>query len=207
MVKAIIFDLWNTLAYSDTKRDIIDQLFDKMGVIKTPKNYKKMEESFMLKEYSVEEAMENLCRVFGKDENIAGELVEVWKNVRINLFPDVMPALKKLRKKYKLGLISNTQSFSLGFFYENKFFDLFDCVCLSFDVGLLKPDKRIFQLALKNLKTKPKETIMIGDNLDDDVLAAEKLGIKGILISRPTKKTKKTWKRIITDLEELERFL
>lgn len=58
-----------------------------------------------------------------------------------------------------------------------------DAVILSFEVGFVKPDPRIFQLAADSLGTDPMECLMIGDSPDDDTGGAA-LGIQ-TLISRP----------------------
>ncbi len=52
----------------------------------------------------------------------------------------------------------------------------------SFNVGWLKPDPRIFHLALTRLGVEPAETIMVGDNPLDDVEGARSAGIGAILI-------------------------
>lgn len=50
------------------------------------------------------------------------------------------------------------------------------------EIGVEKPDSRIFQAALKKIDLSPEEVIMIGDHYEKDVLGAEAVGIKGYLI-------------------------
>ena len=216
MIKAVVFDLWSTLTYNNSEKNIIQLIFEKIGIKEYDwETHNKMVKSFMLKRYkSAEDGMKDFCRAFGKDEKLAKELAKLWgiENIKIKFFDDVLPALMELRKKYKLGLISNTQSFEMGFFYKNKFFDKFDFVCLSFEVGMIKPNNpEMFKLMLERLGVKPEEAVMVGDNLRDDVLAAESIGMKGILIKRQGKvlgwKEKANWKRTITSLDELKKFL
>ena len=216
MVKAVIFDLWSTLAFNDAPSSTITQIFESIGIDGTnPKNQRLMVESFMKKKYdTIEDGMRDFCRAFGKDEKLAKDLAKLWndKVLTIRLFDDVLPTLRELKKRYKLGLITNTQSFRLGYFYEKKFFEIFDYACFSYEAGMLKPDPRIFRLTLKKLGVKPEDAVMIGDNLQSDVMGAEAVGIKGILIKRFQRKRfrwkeKGTWKRTITNLSELKKFL
>jgi putative hydrolase of the HAD superfamily len=216
MVKAVIFDLWSTLAYNDVDTSVISTI-TKMAEIKDDgaESHRRIEESFMLRRYkSVKDGMEDFCRHFGKSERLAPELATVWSEEKLNIkiFDDVLPALKSLGKKYKLGLISNTQSFALEFFRDRKFFGNFDYVCLSCDVGLLKPDPEIFRLALRKLGVRPDEAVMVGDSLRSDVLGAEAVGIRGVLIKRPLRKKPGfheagTHRNTITDLSQLAKFL
>jgi putative hydrolase of the HAD superfamily len=57
----------------------------------------------------------------------------------------------------------------------------FETVTTSEDVGVKKPNKRIFEVALKNAAAKADESIMIGDNLEADILGAQNFGMQAIL--------------------------
>ena len=214
MIKAVIFDLWSTLAYNDMEEGIIKQIFENIGIDGYKKeNQRKMEESFMTKKYnSAEEAMMDFCSAFGKGNKCVEGLANIWNNINVKLFDDVLPALKQLRTNYKVGLITNTQSFALEYFHRNNFFDNFDYACFSFEAGLLKPDSKIFLLALEKLGIEANEAVMVGDNIESDVLGAEAVGMKGVLIKRSNReklswKEKGTWHRTITGLDELKKFL
>ena len=213
MIKAVIFDLWSTLAYNDTEKNIIKQIFDGIGIDGYKKeNQRIMEESFMKKRYnSPEDAMQEFCNAFGKGNKCVLDLTGIWNNIKVKLFDDALPTLKELKGDYRVGLITNTQSFALDFFYETGFFDIFDYACLSFDVGLLKPDPEIFRLTLDKLGVEPEEAMIVGDNLESDIKGAEAVGIKGVLIKRPYNKLswkeKGEWKRTITGLAGLRKFL
>lgn len=57
-----------------------------------------------------------------------------------------------------------------------------------------KPNTNLFKIALTKLKTKPKETAMIGDRIESDILGAKNIGMKGILVKKEysVDKTSKT---------------
>jgi putative hydrolase of the HAD superfamily len=62
--------------------------------------------------------------------------------------------------------------------------NLFDVVVAYEDTGRKKPDKAPFEAALKKLKVKPEEAVMVGDWYERDVEGAKKLGMKAVLIGK-----------------------
>ena len=60
---------------------------------------------------------------------------------------------------------------------------LFDSVVISAEVGIKKPDPRIFDSALEQTEMKPEEVVYVGDT-EDDTKAARDAGIVPILIQR-----------------------
>jgi len=217
--KAVIFDLWNTLAYTKgAKTNPIVKLEEMLGL--NMGLYREVEQGLMKKEFKTKrEAMKSLCRHIGvkPKDVLVDSLVYVWDNTQMNvtLFPDVVQMLQKLGNKFRIGLISNTDCFTVSKFNELGFNNYFNSVAFSCKLGLLKPDPRIFRLVLHDLGVKPEEAVMVGDNYKDDVLAAEKLGIKGVLMKRDYDKYRAKplfieshdHSRTIRNLEELERFL
>ena len=209
-IKAIVFDLWNTLAYNVGSNPVVD-IMNEFNIT----DIKAFEESFMKENnLSVEEAMFRLCKMANIEPNQATikRMLELWQNpdVKIKLFDDVLPVIKELKKKYKLGLISNTDHFYLDNF--KGFFDLFDVINLSCDVGILKPDPEIFELMLDKLKVKPEQALMVGDNLSDDIGGSTKVGMRAILLKREGD-CLKSWRedgeysQSIKDLNELLDYL
>jgi len=58
----------------------------------------------------------------------------------------------------------------------------FDVVVVSYEVGLAKPDRRIFELCLSRLGARPGETLFVDDR-EDNVAAAERLGLRALLFT------------------------
>ncbi len=95
---------------------------------------------------------------------------------------DVLLIAAKLREKgFKIGVITNTavdwvdikmRKFGLK--------DIFNGVYCSCTVGVAKPDPRIYLTAIQNMKTTVRETIFVDDR-EENLVACEKLGIKGLL--------------------------
>ena len=58
----------------------------------------------------------------------------------------------------------------------------FTIVLLSAEIGLLKPDDRFFRMIIQKSNCQPDEMVMIGDHIDNDILPANKIGMKTIWI-------------------------
>ncbi len=88
--------------------------------------------------------------------------------------------VKMLKKKgYRLLLLSNTFEPHHHYIAENyPFLPLFDHLILSYEVGFAKPEKKIYEHALKEAKCLPSECFFIDDQMEN-IRAAEILGIKG----------------------------
>ena len=85
--------------------------------------------------------------------------------------------LKKLKKDYTIALLSNTNTLHWNkVLNEVEIADLFDYQFLSFETGMLKPDKEAFEFVLKELKCEPADMIFLDDNIIN-VRSARSLGI------------------------------
>ena len=104
------------------------------------------------------------------------------------LFPYTFEILKYLQKKYKLHIITNgfeeVQHIKLNASGLTPFFQK---IITSEKVSVKKPDPKIFDYALNLVGAKPKNTIMIGDDLPVDIIGAKKIGIHQIYFN-PNKK-------------------
>jgi HAD superfamily hydrolase (TIGR01549 family) len=110
---------------------------------------------------------------------------------RMYLEPGVLEILKTLQERYCLALISNYDhppyiEMALDRLRLRPFFSQ---VIISSQVGLSKPDPRIFELALKKSKLKADEVIFVGDSLKDDIAGARAAGIRPVFLMREPEKT------------------
>jgi HAD superfamily hydrolase (TIGR01509 family) len=122
--------------------------------------------------------------------------------------PQVLQWLQKKRKK--IGLVCNTgitPGFELREFLSKiGASQYFDVMIFSDEVGIRKPDPRIFYLAARKLEAKPHETVHIGDNLKSDVWGAKSAGFKAIYLSADEGRDK-TAEKDPKSLAELSRRL
>ena len=96
----------------------------------------------------------------------------------------ILDFLRSLRGKYKTGLISNAWGDLREYILREKIEDAFDHIIISAEVGVVKPEAKIFQIALEQAGVKPKEMVFV-DDFAVNIEGCEKLGIKGILFKDP----------------------
>jgi putative hydrolase of the HAD superfamily len=94
--------------------------------------------------------------------------------------------LRSLRPERKVGLISNAWSGLRAFITSQKFEEVFDEMIISAEVGVGKPDPRIYRLALKKLGAQPDESVFLDDVLVN-VEAARSVGMSAIHFTQPEK--------------------
>jgi putative hydrolase of the HAD superfamily len=109
----------------------------------------------------------------------------LWE-VTLKKLPDLDEVLTELKKKgYKLGIITNTVTSTeehvrqaLRKIDVEKYFDV---IATSVDIGHEKPDERIFMTAMRKLKVKPAEAVMVGNRISADIAGGNRMGMKTIL--------------------------
>jgi len=99
--------------------------------------------------------------------------------------PGALALLQALRPQYRIGIITNNrtaeQADKLRFLEMTA---LVDVLITSEDVGVAKPDPRIFHAALRQLEARPEETVLVGDNWIADILGARAVGIRPLWLNR-----------------------
>jgi putative hydrolase of the HAD superfamily len=123
---------------------------------------------------------------------------------RTNLFEGSEKVLTYLQKKYTLHIISNGfKESTLTKMDKSGLNPYFANVIISEDVGVNKPDKAIFEYALRLASAQKEESIMIGDSLEADIRGAQDYGMKAIYFNPMNKEKPEDVLWQITRLEEL----
>ncbi len=130
-----------------------------------------------------------LCRKLSIDadaEMIARRVYDEFGDPgRWAVYDDVIPALEGLADRgMRIGLISNWDRRLQKIIRGLGLCDLIDTVVSSADVGLHKPDPRIFELACERLGVQPHEAAHVGDHMYADVIGAQAVGMTPVLIDR-----------------------
>lgn len=212
MIKAVVFDLWNTLAYNDGINPILE-LMKRFNI----SDLKLIENAIEKQDFmTIKELLTGFCVFFSIPAEPA-LLEELEQRFRLGIysakiFDDVVPTLKELRPKYKLGIISNTDTFSAQALARAGLFKYLDAQCLSCDIGIIKPDMEMFTIMAEKLDLNPDEILMIGDNISDDLIPASSAGFQTLLIKREGSFIKShneagEYKDTITSLKDLKKFL
>lgn len=198
--KAVYFDRDNTITYKNekvfseyyslveslsNKKFIMDnkrmfEVFDKIKKRGFNTNTYENEVEFY-KEY-YREVLNEECGYI--DEKVANDIFNLmWLNDK-SLYDDVIDTFKEIKRKgLKIGIISDT-----GLSLENTLLALdlgkyIDCYTCSKEVGVMKPDPKIYKVALDKLGLNANECIYI-DDYDKEVEGAINLGFKGFRINR-----------------------
>ena len=113
--------------------------------------------------------------------------------------------LKRLRKKYPLFLISNTDPFSIDNVLDKfQLRGLFDKIFFSYKLGFIKTDAQFLDLVLEELGLPAEECLLIGDSIQSDIIPAKEKGLKAVLIDR---KNSRNFHPKIKRLDDLEKIL
>ncbi len=190
MIKAVIFDLDNTLVdFMKMKRRAIEEAIPAMvdaGLKITPDVANKMIDE-IYKEQGIEYQQvfdEFLNRVLNKvDYKILSAGIVAYRRAReaaLIPYPHVYSTLNKLLKMgIKMGIVSDapTKEAWLRLAYLN-FHHIVDAVVTFEDTGKRKPNPEPFQMILKKLNVEAEEALMVGDWAERDIIGASKLGMK-----------------------------
>jgi glucose-1-phosphatase len=137
-------------------------------------------------ELTTDQFYDRLSSLFGLDISLEG-FKEVWSNI-FTLGRDhptlISPRLfRQLKKNYQLVAFSNTNE--MHFEYLLKAYSLlseFDEYILSYEVGSVKPEARIYKAALEKADCAPSEALLVDDRTEN-IQMGEELGIEGVLFT------------------------
>ena len=128
---------------------------------------------------------DRLLREMGiADDGIRDRLVAAtraginWRRVR----PGTRESLQRLRERYRLGVISNSDGSISRLLDELGIGDCFDSVVDSHHCGAEKPDARIFRAALESLGSAPERSLYVGDIQSVDYAGARAAGLHAVLM-------------------------
>jgi putative hydrolase of the HAD superfamily len=113
-----------------------------------------------------------------------GDAYSHRRDIGMEPLPDAIDTVRWLRDSgRRLALLTNgaaiAQRRKIARF---ELADLFDAILVEGELGFGKPDERVYKRALSALDVKPSDAWMVGDNLEWDVAAPQKLGLCGIWI-------------------------
>ena len=120
-------------------------------------------------------------------------------NISFELYDDVKEILDLPVQKAIL-------SANARFIVENLGLDKVAKIFTPRETKFLKPDPKAFLVVLNKLKVKPEEVLMVGDEIERDLIPAQKLGMEVILIDRKNKIENAPFKKI-SSLKELKNLL
>ena len=119
------------------------------------------------------------------------ELDACWEEIKQNTDPYWLPfegvkeVLEELkRRSIGMGIISNWDWTAREVLTAAGLIDYFDPIVISCEVDCMKPESRIFELALEKVDISARQCLYIGDNYYDDALGSRKVGMQVLIINR-----------------------
>lgn len=111
---------------------------------------------------------------------------------------EILDALQKIKSMdIKLGLISNADCIDRKYWNQSPLFQYFDDAVFSCDVGLLKPDRQIYELAMERLNVAPEQCLFVGDGGSNELCGARSAGMGTVFSEMLETKTVERRKDII----------
>jgi len=208
MIKAVFFDMYNTLiCYSPPREECQANALKKYGVILKPEQLtipiitadeyfygenaklpfakrSDKEKGNLWAEY--ETILLKEAGINPSKELIDSMLVEMNNfKYEMALYDDVMPTLTSVKNMGLItGLVSNVDKDITSMLERLKLKPLLEVVVTSQEVGCTKPHPEIFRAAIRKAGIKPEDAVYIGDQYKIDVLGAINAGMSGILLDR-----------------------
>ena len=182
-VKAVVFDLWETLI--DWDREANAQLNVDLEAFVGGDFRERWSGSTARYNGPIRAALTEA----GVAEHQLDRVCELRREyLRCCLVPRLgaVDTLKKLRDDgFKIGLITVCSEDIETLWPESEFAGLFDAEVFSSSFGASKPDPRIYLACCERLGVEPAEAVFVGDGANDELAGAQRVGMEAILIHRP----------------------
>ena len=191
-IKAIIFDAYGTLFdVNSAAEKCKDKIGDKWEAFANYWRTTQLEYTWLrslMKRHKdfwqvTEDSLDKSMKVFNIDNSMRNELLDLYKI--LSPYPEVPEVLKSLKEKnYKLSILSNgTPSLLNELVKSNNLENLFDDVFSIEEVGIYKPDSKVYDLPIKKYKIKNNEVAFLSANTWD-VSGGGNYGFNSIWVNR-----------------------
>ena len=182
-VRAVIFDLWDTLIEWDA--DAAARMAEDVSALAgdgfrerwhaATHRYTTPIREVLAESGVPSHALDEVCRI--RADYVRGSIVPR---------PGAVATLETLRERgYRLGLITVCTEDVETVWPDTEFAGLFDAEVFSSRIGISKPDPRIYLTCCEQLGVEPSEAVFVGDGANDELGGARRVGMTAILIHRP----------------------
>ena len=190
-VRAVIFDLWNTIAEWPHARwaEVRPRVAERLGLTPEEFDTRWYGELAHLRETG---PIADVLARFDLSPDAAEDVLALRGDVtRRGLVPvpGAAETIAELRDRgLRTGLITVCSEDVPRIWPETLFHGLFDAEVFSSSVGLRKPDPRIYALALDELEVPASEALFVGDGANDELAGAERVGMTSVMLEVPPEK-------------------
>jgi len=185
-IDAIIFDLGGVILNIDYQLPV--KAFKKLGIENFNELFSQASQSNLFNDYEKGEiSSDDFIKEIKKylPQNTSDEaIINAWNSILLDLPEERLFCLEKAAENHRIFLLSNTNALHIESFNQYLLNNLqlpslepfFETLYLSYEVGLRKPDLRIFEYVLQDAGLLPERTLFIDDSIQH-IQAASELGI------------------------------
>ena len=191
-IKAIIFDAYGTLFdVNSAAKKCKDKIGDKWESFANYWRTTQLEYTWLRSLMNrhkdfwqiTEDSLDKSIKAFKIDNSMRNELLDLYK--KLSTFTEVKEVLNSLKKKnYKLAILSNgTPALLNKLVSSNDLTDIFDDIFSIEEVGIYKPDSKVYNLPIKKYQIKKDEVAFLSSNTWD-VSGGGNYGYNSIWVNR-----------------------
>jgi FMN phosphatase YigB (HAD superfamily) len=189
--KNIIFDFGGVIINIDYHR--IVRSFEKLGIKNFEAKFSQLKQHHLFDDFEKgiisPEGFRNEIRTIANIPFTDKQIDAAWNSILINLPQKNIDLLLRLKKSYRLFLLSNTNAIHEKAFTEMMFRDFgenvlektFERIYFSHNLHMRKPDEEIFNHVIKENDIVPSETLFIDDS-PQHIEGAKKTGLQTFLV-------------------------
>jgi len=187
-IDTIIFDFGGVLINIDYHRTI--QAFRQLGIEDFEERYSQADQTSLFNDLeigkiSAQRFVNELLHFLPKGTS-PNQVVHAWNAMLLDVPQSRIELLQKLKRKYRLFLLSNTNEIHIPkALIEWKkssdidFYDCFEHVYLSHEIGMRKPNEEIFEYVCQQQNIRPENAVFIDDSIQH-IDGAKKMGLNTI---------------------------
>ncbi|MDI5949157.1 HAD family hydrolase [Flavobacterium yafengii] len=170
MINTIIFDFGDIFINLDKEAPIV--AFTKLGLKEWTEDLNELNLSFEKGKISELQFIEGFQKHMPNTS--INEIRKAWNTILLDFPLYRLEFLQMLSQKYRLFLLSNTDAIHIdkfqhkaGITFYREFYECFERVYFSFELGMRKPDAEIFNYLVKKHELTPKRTLFIDDKKEN----------------------------------------
>lgn len=223
-IKSVFFDIDGTLTYSKKPNYLVfwkvlaNEGF-RVSQEKVKEAFAKTKKIYLEKGHEWKDNQGHLYRDLNKIQldycsiepkrELVDKIQEAYKDAKNQaLYPDVLFTLKNLKqRKYILGTLTGGLKVDIN--HRLKILEIKDFFSYIIATGTMpfnKPDPHVFKYVLKVTNLPPEEMVYVGNDYEVDIVGAESIGMRAILVDRENRFTKLKCERM-SSLKELLKLL
>jgi putative hydrolase of the HAD superfamily len=188
--RAVIFDLWQTLVPwpAEAAKDLYGRMADAVGAPREEFKEVWLSGRTQRETGPLADSIRWVCGELGIDGDIDAVLTlrRAWTREWLVPRAGALETLTELRRRgHRQGLITVCSQDVVEAWPETPFAGLLDETVFSCEVGVSKPDPRIYQIACERLGVEPVDCLFVGDGANDELAGAERVGMAAVQLRPP----------------------